>query len=90
MKHIINLENFKLNENLNTYKVGDYIILKYSSKIFKIIKIEHKWSNPYFLEYFNNNSLQNMNCRKEDIERSASPAEIEKYQIKIKINKYNL
>ena len=78
-------------EYLNNYKVGDYIILKYSSLIFKIIKIEHKWSNPYFLEYYdNNNTLQSMNCRNEDIERRATPNEYENLKLKLDAKKYNI
>lgn len=85
------MKYLKKYENLNNYKVGDYIILKYSSLAVKIIKIEYKWNNPYFLEYYDlNNSLQNMNCRKEDIERWATPSEYEKLKLKIDSKKYNI
>ena len=83
------MKYIKTYEYLNNYKVGDYVILKYSSHVFEIIKIEYKWSNPYFLEYYTN-KLEHMNSRNEDIERLASPSEIEKYKLKKSIHKYNL
>lgn len=84
MKHI------QAYESLNNYKVGDYVLLKYSNSIFKIIEIAYKWSNPYNLEYYSNNKLLSMNCRNEHIERYATPLEIEKYELEKTADKYNL
>jgi len=85
MKYIKKFENID-----NDYKVGDYLKLRYSSRIFKIIEINYKWNNPYKLEFYLNGKLSNMNCINNDIERFATPLEIESMELKINTNKYNL
>ena len=53
MKH---LKTYEL-QSFSILKVGDYVLLKYSNDIFKIIEIDYKWSNPYFLEYYKTSLL---------------------------------
>ena len=86
MKH---LKTYEL-QSFSILKVGDYVLLKYSNDIFKIIEIDYKWSNPYFLEYYKTDELSKMNCRIEDIERHAAPSEIEKYEFNSTLNKYKI
>lgn len=83
------MKYLKKYEYLNNYKIDNYVKIKYSSHTFKIINIDHKWNYPYKLEYYADGLLF-MNCKNEDIERYATPSEIEKFELKKSINKYNL
>jgi hypothetical protein len=84
------ITKFKIFEINNEYKVGDYIRLNFTTYIFKIIKINKKWPNPYLIEYLEINKFCQMNITYNDIERFATPLEIERYELKISIFKYNI
>jgi len=92
------MKYIKTYENKEDYKVGDWIILvdvfNDNGKIiepFKIIKIDHKWTNPYRLQHYLDNGKESFfNLQKIYIKRLATPEEIENQEAKISALKYNL
>ena len=57
---------------------------------FKIIRINHKWTNPYRFQYFKNGKETYFNLQKINIDRLATTEEIENQKSKISALKYNL
>lgn len=94
------MKYIKTYENKEDYKVGDWIIafIWGDGRIespFKIIKINHEWKNPYRLQNYLKNGYISadqsfFNITKDDIERLATPEEIENQEAKISAIKYNL
>ena len=100
MKHLKTFEDNK------DFRVGDYIVTIFDTKIYKIIKILKNRQEPYKVEYFDylwkpGKSIDSPEfvkdyklcvtfIGKDEIDRLAYPSEIKDYELKILTNKYNL